>query len=145
MSTESSLSIIAVVQVAFLVVGLGTAIGLIYAIVSFKRAVIAKIDEAFDKVKPVIDSAADVALQAQATVEKVSEKVDKMVTKAAETTDAVGDTVQSVTRKFDEVLSPQVMKAVGVGSAVLKVINLVQSIKKSQQANADVPTVDGGA
>jgi methylthioribose-1-phosphate isomerase len=144
-TVENSLSIIAICQAVMVVAGLGTAIGIIYAIVSFKKALVSKIDEAFERVEPVIDSAAKVAQQAQETVERVSEKVDRIAAKAAETTEAVGDRVQSVTQKFDEVLNPEVMKAVGIGTAILKAFNLVQLVRKAhRQEEKEVPTEDGG-
>ena len=136
MSNTTSLTIIAICQLAITAAGIVAVGGLIYAILAFKRMISSKIDEAMNKVQPVIDRAESVAQQAKETAEHVSDKVDAIMAKAEETADTVGDKVQSVSTKVEEAMNPQVVAVAGVVGTAVRCLQLYSDIVKVRHAGA---------
>lgn len=128
MSNETSLTIIAICQLLGMVVAIASVVALIYGVISFKRMVSSKMDEAMAKVQPVVDSAQHIAEQARATADNVSSKVDAIMTKAEDTADQIGNKMQAVSTKVEEAINPQVATAVGVVGAVVKAVQIYQDI-----------------
>jgi hypothetical protein len=133
MTSSASLTAIAICQVLTALAGLATAVVLIYAVVSFRQFINRKVDEAMNRVQPIVDEAKSVAEQARETAEKVSEKVDTMVTRAGTTVDRVGDQVESVSAKVEEAISPQVIAVAGILGTAVKCAQIYKDIVAANQ------------
>ena len=142
MSSQTSLTIIAISQIILAISIFMAVAGLLYAIFAFKKMISSKVDEAMDRVQPIVDQAKAISEQAKETVEKVSDKVDSIMTKAETTADKVGEKVQSVSEKVETAINPQVLAAAGiVGSAVkcIQLYNDITRIKETMHKNAAPP------
>lgn len=128
MSSHASLTTIAICQLITTVMIFLTAAGLIIAIIMFKRMIGAKIDEAMNRVQPIIDQTKEIAEQAKETAEKVSEKLDSIMTKAESTATKVSDRMDSVTAKVEQSVSPQAATIAGYVTAGLKAAQLFKDI-----------------
>ena len=130
MTTESSVTIIAICQLILTAAGIALVIGLVYGIFAFKKMVSAKVDEAMAKIQPVVDQAKSIADQAKETAETVSSKVDSIMAKAEDTAGKVSDKVQSVSDKVEGAISPQVVATAGLVGAIVKCVELYRDISK---------------
>ena len=133
MSSQASLTIIAICQIILTISIFAAVGGLLYAIFSFKKMISSKVDEAMGKVQPVVDQAKAISEQARETVEKVSDKVDSIMTKAETTADKVGEKVQSVSEKVETAINPQVAAAAGIVGSAVKCIQLYHDINKVRE------------
>ena len=130
MSSETSLIIIAICQLAMIVAAIVLVGVVAWAIFAFKRLVTTKVDEAMAKVQPVVDQAKSIAEQAKQTADTVSEKVDSIMTRADDTAGKVTEKVESVSTKLEEALTPQVVTAGGVIGAAVKCVELFKDASK---------------
>lgn len=145
MSSDVSLTIIAICQLVATVAVAALAGALVWAVFKFKRMISDKIDEAMAKVQPVVDQAQHIAEQAKATADNVSTKVDAIMAKAEDTADQIGCRVQAVSEKVEDAINPQVAAAAGVVGAVVKAVQLYQDVnsirKRDGQTEQEERTV----
>lgn len=133
MSTVVSLTTIAICMIILTAATFLMTAGLVIAIFAFRKMISRKIDEAMDKVQPVVDQAKAIAEQAKNTTDRVSEKVDSIAAKAETTAERVGDKVQSVTEKVEESMSPQVMVAAGLIGTALRAFQIYREATKGKR------------
>jgi|YNPBryantNP2012_1023418.scaffolds.fasta_scaffold29409_2 hypothetical protein len=136
MSADASLTMIAICQLVTTLAGVAAVVGLIYAIVSFKRMISRKIDEVMAKVMPVVDQAKLIAEGARETAQKVGDKVDSIMTKAENTADQLTDRMQRISTKVEEAVSPQVVAAAGIVSGVMKAMQICRDIGKTSASTS---------
>ena len=122
MTTEASLTTIAICQLAAAIAMLALAVGLLYAVFAFKRMISKKIDHAMAEVKPVAEQARSIAEQARHTADTVSEKVDSIMTTAEDAATSAGNTVQSVSRRMEEAVNPQIVNIAGLVATIAKCV-----------------------
>lgn len=153
MTQEASLTTIAICQILFAVLFFAAVIALIYALTALKRMINQKLDEAMNRVQPVVDRAHSVVEQAQSvaeqanrTVETVSAKIDSIAARAETTADRVGSSVESVTARVEEAMNPQVVAAAGIAGSAAKCLQLYRDILRLRQAvtSPDSPSVEAG-
>jgi uncharacterized protein YoxC len=130
--------IIAVCQIVLVVGGLIAALALAYLVISLKKLVNQKVDDAMNRVQPIVEQAKSIAEQAKDTAEKVSEKVDTMVTRAETAVDRVGDQVESVSAKVEQAMNPQVLAVAGIVGTAVKCAQIYKDIAAAKQSG------DGG-
>lgn len=135
MSGSTQLSIIAACQVLLTLAALAVVGVLIYGVVSLKKLVQSKVDEAMSRVQPIVDKAQFVAEQARETAETVSKKVDSMVTRAETTVERVGEKVDSVSAKVEECISPQVVTVAGIVGTAVKCAQIYKDIVSAKQCS----------
>ena len=133
MSDSASLTAIAICQIVTTIAGLASVAVLIYAVVTFKRLINRKADEAMNRVQPIVDQAKSIAEQARDTAEKVSEKVDTMVARAETAVGRVGDSVESVSARVEEAVSPQMITVAGIVSTAVKCAQIYKDIMSAKQ------------
>lgn len=136
MSTQVSLTIIAICQLLTIIALLAIGGGLIYAIIMLKRMVSEKTDEMMSRVQPIVDQTKEIAEQARETAEKVSEKVDSIMTKAESTASRVTERVDHVTAMVEESVSPQAASIAGYVAAGLKAFQLFKDISASRASSS---------
>lgn len=139
MSNTTALTIIAICQIVYAVVGLLAVLGIIYAIFALKKMVSDKIDEAFNRIQPVVNQAQSIAEQARETSEKVSAKVDAIMSKAENTADQVSNRVVTATNKVESAINPQVASTAGMIGAAIKAYQLYQDFLKIKQTVQSKP------
>lgn len=137
MSGSTQLSIIAACQALQTLAALAAVAVLIYGVVSLKRLVNSKVNEAIGKIQPIVDQAQSIAEQARDTAEKVSEKVDAMVTRAETTVERVGEKVDSISAKVEEGISPQVVTVAGIVGTAVKCAQIYKDIVSAKQASQE--------
>lgn len=135
MSSSAALTTIAVCQLIMTIAGVVAVIAIVYAILSFKKMVSAKMDEAMQKIQPVVDRAESVAQQAKETAEMVGEKVDSIMAKAETATETVTNRVQSVSGKVEEAVNPQVVAVAGMVGTAMKCVQLYKDIVQIKQGS----------
>ena len=118
MSVPSGVTIIAICT---LILTLGTILvtgAILWLILSFKKMVNNKINEAMAKVQPIVDQAQTVANQIGDSTQKLTSAVNTIATKAEETANTVGDKVKTMSAKVEDAVNPQVVTIAGmVGTA----------------------------
>lgn len=134
MSTQTALTWIAICQMLATLSILAVAIGLLVAIFTFKKLISDKIDQAMNRVQPIIDQTKEIAEQAKETAESVSEKVDIIMTKVEGTADKVTSRVDNVTAKVEDAVSPQAATVAGYAAAAVKAFQLFQTIASAKHA-----------
>lgn len=139
MSSDTSLTIIAICQLIMTAAGLVAVVALVYAIRAFKKMISTKIDEVMDRVQPVVDRAESIAQSAKETAEKVSEKVDHIMARAETTAETVSDKVESVSTKVEEAMNPQVVAVAGVVATAVRCMQLYRDIVQLRQGTACAP------
>jgi len=148
MSSEASLTTIAVCQLITTLMIFLTTAALIVAIIMFKKMVSAKIEELMNRVQPIVDQTKEIALQAKETAEKVSEKVDSIMTKAESAATKVTDRMDSVSAKVEESVTPQAANIAGYVAAGLKALQLfrdISAVRGSSSARKHQPDEDAGS
>lgn len=128
MSTESSLTAIAICQIITTAMVFLTAAALVVVVFMFKRMVNQKIEEVMNRVQPIIDQTQQVAQQARETAEMVGEKVDSIMTKAESTAGRVTERMDSVSAKVEEAISPKAATVAGYAAAALRALQLFQQV-----------------
>lgn len=139
MSEQTSLMIIAICQMLFVVIGIIAAAAILWAVLSFKKMVQQKMDEAMSRVQPVVDRATVIAEQAKETADKVkvttdniSAKIDSIVGRAETTADKVSDRVDSVTSRVEQSVSPQVAQIAGIIGMGIKLYDIYRDMSASK-------------
>ena len=133
MSGSVSLTLIAVCQVLTTLAAMAAAAALIYAVFAFKRLVDHKVEDALNRVQPIVDQARSVAEQARETAENVSEKVGSIVSRAESTVGLVGDRVDSLSAKVEEGMSPQLITVAGIVGTAVKCAQIYKDIITTKQ------------
>lgn len=128
MPESTSLTIIAICQLIMTAALLVAVLALIYAIFAFKNLLNTKIDEALNRVQPVVDRAETIAQQAKETAESVSSKLDHIMTRVENTTDTVTDKVQSVSTRVEESVTPQMATIAGVIGTAMQAMQIYRDI-----------------
>jgi len=136
MSSDTPLWIIAVCQLITTAAGVVAVVAMVYAIIAFKKMISTKIDEAMNRVQPVVDRAEAIAQSAKETAEKVSEKVDHIMTRAESTAETVSDKVESVSTKVEEAMNPQVVAVAGVVGTAVRCMQIYRDIVQIRQGAA---------
>ena len=139
MTSDTSLTIIAICQLIMTAGGLIAVSALVYVVLAFKKMISAKIDEVMDRVQPVVDRAESIAQSAKETAEKVSEKVDHIMARAETTADSVSDKVESVSVKVEEAMNPQVVAVAGVVATAVRCMQIYRDIMQLRQSAACAP------
>lgn len=148
MSTQASLTIIAICQLLTMITVVAIGGAVIYAIFMFRRFISGKIDEILNRIQPILDQTKDIAVQAKETAEKVSEKVDSIMTKAETTATKVSERMDNVTAKVEESVSPQAANIAGYIAAGLKALQLfkdISAVKGSASSTKHKSDEDAGA
>ncbi|MGC8863710.1 MAG: hypothetical protein ACP5R5_13175, partial [Armatimonadota bacterium] len=122
MSTEVSLTTIAICQLVAAVAAIVLAVGLLYAAFSLKRLVSRKIDQALAEVRPVAEQARSIAERAARTADSAADKVDSIMTAAEDAATDAGNAVRNVSRKMEEALNPQIVNVAALVAAIVKCI-----------------------
>lgn len=142
MSSDASLTTIAICQLITTLMIFLTAAALIVAIFMFKKMVSDKVDELMNRVQPIVDQTKQIAEQAKETAEKVSEKVDSIMTKAESTAAKVTERMDNVTAKVEQSVSPQAANIAGYVAAGLKALQLFKDISAVRQSASHPPKVE---
>lgn len=128
MTEQASLTVIAVCQIILVVLLFAAVAAILYALFAVRQTINQKVDEAMQRIEPVLEHTKAVVEQARSaaecanrTVEGVSERVDAIVSRAQ-------DTAESVTAKLEQAVSPQVIAAAGAAGTVLKCVQLYRDI-----------------
>lgn len=133
MSNSAAINAIAVCQVIMTVAGVVAVAVIVYAVFAFKKLVNNKVDEAMNRVQPIVEQAKSVAEQARDTAERVSEKVDTMVSRAESTVGMVGDRVDSLSAKVEEGISPQIITVAGIVGTAVKCAQIYKEIMSARE------------
>ena len=128
MSTEASLTIVAICQLVVALAVLALAGGVLWAVFAFKRMVATKIDQAMAEIKPIAEQARSVAEQAKRAADTASEKVDAIMTTAEDVATSVGNTVQSVSKRMEEAVNPQIVNLAGLVGTIVKCIQVWKEV-----------------
>ncbi len=131
LTTQNSLTIVAVCQLVATLAVVALAGGLLYVVFAFKRMISTRIDQVMAEGKPSAESARSMAEEAKRVADNASEKVDAMMTTAEDAATSIGNTLQSVSKRVDEAVNPQVVAIAG----------LVGTIAKCVQACRDASTI----
>lgn len=134
MSTSDALTAIAICQMLSTLAVLAAAAGLLIAVFMFKKLISDKIDQAMNRVQPILDQTKQIAEQAKETAELVSDKVDVIMTKVEGTADKVTSRMDNVTAKVEGAVSPQAATVAGYAAAAVKAFQLFQTIASVKQA-----------
>jgi len=137
MSSEASLTTIAICQLLTTIAWIVVVAAIVYAVFAFKKLVQTKIDEAMGRVQPVVDQAKAVAEQAKETAENVSSKIDSIMTAADRTAEHVGATVRNVSTSVESAVSPQVATAAGLVTAAVKCVEIYRDVNKSRRPKVE--------
>jgi peptidoglycan hydrolase CwlO-like protein len=143
MTTEASLTIMAICQLLWTLAIVGLAIAILVTVKKAKTAVEAKTQEMMDKIDPIIADVKNISTQAKDTVDtlaarvdnvagrvedtatKLTEHVDNMSEQVEQTTSRLVDRVDSVADRIDSAVTPQVASAAGTVATVAKVIEVL--------------------
>jgi hypothetical protein len=136
MSTQASLTLIAICQVVTMLMVVAIGAGLIYAILMMKKMISQKVDELMNRVQPIVDQTKDIAEQAKQTAEMVSEKVDSIMSKAEGTATRVTERMDNVTAKVEESVTPQAANIAGYVAAGLKALQLFKDISAARESSS---------
>ncbi|OFX15012.1 MAG: hypothetical protein A2Z18_03210 [Armatimonadetes bacterium RBG_16_58_9] len=128
MSSETSLSVIAICQLLLIVSAIALVGVVVWAVLAFKKLVKDKLDELMGKVDPVLDQAKSVAEKARETADSISEKLDSIATKADDTVANLTESVESVSNKLEEAMTPQVVTVGSVIGAAAKCVELFKDV-----------------
>jgi type I site-specific restriction endonuclease len=142
MTTETSLTIVAICQLVAMIAVAAAVGGLLYVLCAFKRMISKKIDQAMAEVKPVAEQARSIAEQAKRTADTVSDRVDSIMTTAEDAATSAGNTVHDVSRRIDEAVSPQIAQIAGLVSAIAKCVQSwhdVSACRRSKPAEEPSP------
>jgi predicted PurR-regulated permease PerM len=134
MSTSVALTIIAICQMLATIAVVIAAGAIVAGIFIFKKLISDKIDQALNRVQPILDQTKEIAEQAKETAEHVSEKVDIIMTKVEGTADKVTSRMDNVTAKVEDAVSPQAATVAGYAAAAVKAFQLFQTIASVKQA-----------
>ncbi len=136
MSTQASLTIIAICQILTMLTVVAIGIGLIYVLLKMKKMINDKADEVMGHVQPILDQTQSIAEQARDAAEKVSEKVDSIMSKAEDTASRVSERMDSVTAKVEQSVSPQTANIAGYVAAGLKALQLFKDISATRATSS---------
>lgn len=130
---SAQLTVIAICQILLTLAGVAAVAVLIYAVFSLKKLVSTKVDEALNRVQPIVDQAKSIAEQARDTADKVSDKVDTIVSRAEMTAERVSERVDTLSAKVEEAMSPQMVTAAGIVGTAVKCAQIYKGIVSGKQ------------
>ncbi len=133
MSVEAGVTTIAICMIIIVAGGFLALVAAAWAIFALKNTVNSKVDEAMEKIQPLIHQAEAIAAQARLTAESVSTKVDAIAAKAEATAVTVGDRVEAVSNKVEEAINPQVVAAAGFVGTVAKCVQIYRDLVQARQ------------
>jgi len=148
MSTQASLTTIAICQIIVTALIFLAAAGIFVGVLILRKFLSDKIDQVLDRVQPIVDQTKEIAVQAKETAEKVSEKVDSIMSKAENTASKVTERMDTVTAKVEESVSPQAANIATYVAAGIKALQLFKEISATRAASSGSrrePDEDAGA
>lgn len=128
MSTEVSLTTIAICQLVCAIAAIVLAAGVLYGLFAFKRMISVKIDQALGEVRPIAEQARSIAERARSTADTAADKVDSIMTAAEDAAVGAGDAVRNVSRKMEEALNPQVVNVAALAAAFVKCVRACREV-----------------
>lgn len=132
MSSSTSLNIIAICQILLTLGGIVAVAALVYGVLTIKKLITSKVDEALNRVQPIVDQAKSIVDQAHDTTQKVSEKVEAVVNRAESTVDNLTDKVDVLSNKVEQSINPQVIAMAGVVGTAIKCAQIYKETTTSK-------------
>lgn len=120
MSSDTSLTLIAICQLVLTVAILAAAAGMIYALISIKRTVSAKITQVLTELKPVSEKLNSVAEQLKQTTDKAADKIDSMLIATEDAVQSVTEATKSISKKIEESFSPRMATIAALITSIVK-------------------------